>query len=52
MDQYHPCGRALSNRAINRRVSSTEFRQALDAASKAGLTRLDDRHRHWITVEL
>ncbi|MGA2935777.1 MAG: radical SAM protein [Syntrophobacteraceae bacterium] len=52
MDQYHPCGRALSNRVINRRITSTEFRQALDAASKAGLTRLDDRHRHWITVEL
>ncbi len=52
MDQYHPCGRALSNRMINRSITSAEFRQALDAASKAGLTRLDDRHRHWITVEL
>jgi putative pyruvate formate lyase activating enzyme len=52
MDQYHPCGRSIENRAINRRITSEEFRQALDAAAKAGLTRLDDRHRHWITVEL
>ena len=52
MDQYHPCGGALANRAINRRITSAEFKAALDAARKAGLTRLDDRHRHWITVEL
>jgi len=45
MDQYHPCGRALSNSTINRRITSAEFRQALDAALKAGLTRLDDRRR-------
>ncbi|MGA2400991.1 MAG: radical SAM protein [Syntrophobacteraceae bacterium] len=52
MDQYHPCGQALRNRTINRRITPGEFRQALDAAAKAGLTRLDDRHRHWIEVEL
>jgi putative pyruvate formate lyase activating enzyme len=52
MDQYHPCGSAPANRAINRRITSAEFREALDAAAKAGLTRIDDRHRHWITVEL
>lgn len=45
MDQYHPCGRALSNNTINRRITSAEFRQALDAALKAGLTRLDDRYK-------
>jgi putative pyruvate formate lyase activating enzyme len=52
MDQYHPCGRAHANRALNRRITSEEFRQALDAAVQTGLTRLDDRHRHWITMEL
>ncbi len=52
MDQYHPCGEASGNSAINRRITHAEFRQALEAAEKAGLTRLDDRHRHWITIEL
>ena len=51
MDQYHPCGRAVVNSAINRRITSAEFLEALDAASKAGLRRLDDRHRHWGTVQ-
>ena len=52
MDQYHPCGRAYANRAISRRITSAEFRQALDAASKAGLTRLDERHKYWLEVKL
>jgi putative pyruvate formate lyase activating enzyme len=52
MDQYHPCGGAFQNRGINRRVSPEEFRDALQAARKAGLVRLDDRHRHWVSVEL
>ncbi|MGA2225497.1 MAG: radical SAM protein [Syntrophobacteraceae bacterium] len=52
MDQYHPCGQASTNGKIDRRVTGAEYRQALDAAAKAGLTRLDDRHRHWIELEL
>ncbi len=51
MDQYHPCGQALKHRKINRRLTAAEFRQALDAAAKAGLTRLDERHRHWMELE-
>ncbi len=51
MDQYHPCGRSIENRAISRRITSEEFREALDAAARAGLTRLDDRHRHWVTIQ-
>ena len=51
MDQYHPCGRSVENRAINRRITSAEFRQALEAASKAGLTRLDDRRRRWVAIQ-
>jgi putative pyruvate formate lyase activating enzyme len=46
MDQYYPCGEALRERKLNRRLTTAEFRQALDAAAKAGLTRLDERHRH------
>ncbi len=52
MDQYHPCAAASGNRAINRRITAEEFQGALDAALKAGLTRLDDRHRHWVRFEL
>ncbi len=52
MDQYHPCGGAWANRSINRGITQEEFREALEAARRAGLKRLDDRHRHWITIEL
>ncbi len=52
MDQYHPCGRAFGNRAINRRITPEELREALDAAAKAGLTRLDSRLGYRIAVEL
>ena len=52
MDQYHPCGRALGNRAINRAITPEEFTEAMDAAAKAGLTRLDSRHGYRIAVEL
>jgi putative pyruvate formate lyase activating enzyme len=52
MDQYHPCGGAFRNSSINRGISPEEFRSALDAARRAGLVRLDDRHRHWVSIEL
>ncbi len=45
MDQYRPCGEAHKDEFINRRLSSQEFREATDAARKAGLTRLDPRDR-------
>ncbi|MCL5405655.1 MAG: radical SAM protein [Deltaproteobacteria bacterium] len=48
MDQYHPCGMAFFNEAINRRITRAEFNQALEAARKAGLTRLDNRPGRWI----
>jgi len=51
MDQYHPCGDARQKRSINRAITSGEFGEALEAARKAGLTRLDDRHRHWVQLE-
>ncbi len=52
MDQYHPCGGAFANGSINRRISPEEFESALESARRAGLSRLDDRHRHWISIEL
>jgi putative pyruvate formate lyase activating enzyme len=45
MDQYRPCGNADSDALINRRLTSQEFREAVDAAKKAGLSRLDSRER-------
>ncbi len=44
MDQYHPAGKVDAGRyaAINRRPTSTEFREALHIAREAGL-RLDER---------
>lgn len=45
MDQYRPCGTADRDELINRRLSSREYREAVDAATKAGLTRLDERDR-------
>ena len=51
MDQYRPCGRALTDEAINRGITRAEFREALEAAQKAGLTRLDDRYRRRVMVE-
>jgi putative pyruvate formate lyase activating enzyme len=52
MDQYHPCGGAVGKPQIGRRITTLEFEEALRLAKEAGLTRLDERHRHWLTVEL
>jgi putative pyruvate formate lyase activating enzyme len=45
MDQYRPCGAALQDEFINRSLTGREFREAKDAARKAGLKRLDPRER-------
>jgi len=52
MDQYHPCGNAVGSLQMGRRVTGKEFGEALRMAEEAGLTRLDQRHRHWLTIEL
>jgi putative pyruvate formate lyase activating enzyme len=43
MDQYRPCGSAHEDDFINRRLEKGEYREAVDAARKAGLKRLDPR---------
>jgi putative pyruvate formate lyase activating enzyme len=43
MDQYHPCGKACEIEALNRPVSNEEYRQAIEMAQQAGLTRLDQK---------
>ena len=45
MDQYRPCGRAFEEKEINRTLTATEFREALETAKRAGLIRLDSRDR-------
>lgn len=43
MDQYRPCGTADKDEFINRRVTVEEYREAVAAARKSGLSRLDPR---------
>jgi putative pyruvate formate lyase activating enzyme len=43
MDQYRPCYRADEYPEIARPVTRTEYREALAAAERVGLTRLDQR---------
>lgn len=45
MDQFRPCGQADADPAINRRLTSQEYRAAVAATKKAGLHRLDSRER-------
>ncbi len=41
MDQYRPCGEALKYPPLDRRITSEEYQQALQAARDAGLWRFD-----------
>jgi putative pyruvate formate lyase activating enzyme len=52
MDQYHPCGQAPGKAHLGRRITRREFEEALDVAKQAGLWRLDERHKHWLHLEL
>jgi putative pyruvate formate lyase activating enzyme len=52
MDQYRPCGAALDDELIGRRLTGEEFREALGWARKAGLNRLDSRRRERILFRL
>jgi putative pyruvate formate lyase activating enzyme len=44
MAQYRPCHKAFQIPNLGRRISSTEFREALSLAHEAGLSRLDNIH--------
>lgn len=41
MDQYHPCGKATLDPAINRRLTRKEYVEAVRLTKEAGLHRLD-----------
>jgi len=43
MNQYRPCGEAGKYPDINRRISTIEYKNAIEIAQKYGLYRLDDR---------
>jgi putative pyruvate formate lyase activating enzyme len=43
MDQYHPCGEATLDPAINRRLTRKEYVEAIRLTREAGLHRLDSR---------
>lgn len=43
MDQYRPCGDLARLPELQRPVTPDEYRAALDAAARHGITRLDDR---------
>jgi putative pyruvate formate lyase activating enzyme len=43
MPQYHSAGRALQYDGLERPITVTEFREAVRATQRAGLTRLDKR---------
>ncbi len=45
MDQYHPCGDIPPRSPLGRRISASEYEEAIEMARQAGLTRLDDRKR-------
>lgn len=45
MDQYRPCGPGGRDEFINRRLRSEEYREAVKAAQRAGIERLDERDR-------
>jgi putative pyruvate formate lyase activating enzyme len=45
MAQYRPCGRAAEVPAMSRAITTEEYRRAVDAARRHGITRLDRPRR-------
>jgi putative pyruvate formate lyase activating enzyme len=45
MDQYHPCGDVAWSSLLGRSITAREFQDAVDAAQREGLMRLDKRDR-------
>jgi len=41
MDQYHPCYKAFEHPPLDRRLTSREYQDAIEAALRAGLRRID-----------
>lgn len=45
MDQYYPCGKISLNSTLGRRITKEEYNEAIEAAKKEGITRLDKREK-------
>ncbi|NQT79261.1 MAG: radical SAM protein [Candidatus Aminicenantes bacterium] len=45
MDQYYPCGKIPADSPLSRRIPQEEFNEAVEAAKKNGITRLDKREK-------
>jgi putative pyruvate formate lyase activating enzyme len=45
MDQYYPCGKVPLTSPLTRRITEEEYKEALEAAKKEGITRLDKQAR-------
>lgn len=45
MDQYRPCGDVVEDTIIHRRLTSDEYRDAVESARNAGIMRLDPGER-------
>jgi putative pyruvate formate lyase activating enzyme len=50
MDQFRPCGDAERFAELGRAITGAEYRQALQAAQAAGITRLDQRRQQRLFV--
>jgi putative pyruvate formate lyase activating enzyme len=48
MPQYRPCGRAAEISGLNTFLSPAEYRSAVQAAKKEGITRLDQPRRTFV----
>ncbi len=47
MDQYYPAYQAVNYTELNRPITSQEYQEAVAAAYRLGLTRLDAHQRRW-----
>ncbi len=45
MDQFYPCGKISLNSTLGRRITQGEYNEAVEAAKKEGITRLDKREK-------
>jgi putative pyruvate formate lyase activating enzyme len=52
MNQYRPCGRAHDDPPVHRRLTSQEYKEAREAAKRAGLSRLDGGSRIRLVFDL
>jgi putative pyruvate formate lyase activating enzyme len=50
MPQYRPCGRAHEMKELSIHLSTDDYKDALEAAEEAGLTRLDSRRRSFMIL--